>query len=137
MTIDLKRAFEKKNLERCWLWINTNTDNNYKTYFRSLYQSFSLALDENLDKLHRDLISHRYKPELSIKLYIPKKSGVLRPISLLNIRDQIVYLSMISVIAEKLVKKADKNYNKSVFGHLYAGKTSIFFYKKWNEGKWL
>ncbi|HEY5124055.1 MAG TPA: RNA-directed DNA polymerase [Ignavibacteria bacterium] len=93
-----------------------------------------MALEENLDKLHRDLIHHRYKPELSIKLYIPKKSGVLRPISLLNIRDQIVYLSLISVIAEKLVKKAYKNYSKTVFGHLYAGKTSKFFYKRWNEG---
>lgn len=134
MTIDIKRAFDRSNLERCWLWINTNSDNNYKTYFRTLYQAFSLALDENLDKLHRDLINHRYKPELSIKLYIPKKSGVLRPISLLNVRDQIVYLSMISVVAEKLVKKANKNYNSSVFGHLYAGKSSYFFYQKWTEG---
>ena len=69
MTFDLKKAFNRKNLERCWLWLNTNSDNNYKAYFRTLYQAFALALDENLDKLHRDLINHRYKPELSIKLY--------------------------------------------------------------------
>lgn len=134
MTSDLKKAFEKENLYRCWTWINTSTDNNYKNYFRSLYKAYSLALDENIDKLHRDLKNHRYKPEHSTKLYIPKKSGILRPISLLNIRDQIVYQALISIIAEKLFKKANKNYNKTVFGHLYAGKKSTFFYKRWNDG---
>ncbi|MBN8704221.1 MAG: hypothetical protein J0M08_14265 [Bacteroidetes bacterium] len=134
MTTDLKTAFDKENLLRCWTWLNTNADNNYKNHFRSLYKAYALSLDENIDKLHRDLKYHRYKPELSTKLYIPKKSGILRPYTLLNINDQIVYLALVSIIAEKLFKKAKKNYNKSVFGHLYAGKTSLYFYQKWSDG---
>lgn len=134
MTGDLKTAFETETLLRCWTWLNTNSDNNYKNYFRSLYKAYTLSLDENTDKLHRDLIYYKYKAEHSTKLYIPKKSGILRPYSLLNLNDQIVYLALVSVIAEKLFKKAGKNYNKSVFGHLYAGKTSSFFYKKWTTG---
>lgn len=134
MTIDLKAAFDKENLLRCWTWLNTNSDNNYKNHFRSLYKAYSLSLDENIDKLHRDLKYHRYKPELSTKLYIPKKSGILRPYTLLNINDQIVYLALVSIIAERLSKRASKNYNISVFGHLYAGKTSSYFYKKWSDG---
>lgn len=134
MTNDLKTAFEKDTLRLCWTWLNTNSDNNYKSYFRSLYKAYSLALEENIDKLHRDLKYHRYKTELTTKLYIPKKSGILRPFTLLNLNDQIVYLALIFVIAEKLHKKAKKNYHKSVFGHLYAGKSSSFFYKKWTDG---
>lgn len=134
MTKDLNAAFEKENLLRCWTWLNTNSDNNYKNHFRSLYKAYSLSLEKNIDKLHRDLKYHRYRPELSTKLFIPKKSGILRPYTLLNINDQIVYLALISVIAEKLFKKAGKNYNKSVFGHLYAGKTSYYFYKRWSDG---
>lgn len=134
MTADLKTAFDKETLLRCWTWLNTNSDNNYKSYYRSLYKAYTLSLDENLDKLHKDLKQHRYKPEHSTKLYIPKKSGILRPYSLLNLNDQIVYLALVSVLAEKLHKRAKKNYNKSVFGHLYAGKSSSFFYQRWTDG---
>ncbi len=133
MTNDLKTAFDKDNLLRCWTWLNTNSDNNYKNYFRSLYKAYALSLDENIDKLHRDLKYHRYKPELSTKLYIPKKSGILRPYTLLNLNDQLVYLALVSIVAEKLHKKARKNYNRTVFGHLYTGKTSLYFYQKWND----
>ena len=134
MTVDLNSAFDKETLRRCWIWLNTNSDNNYKNYFRSLYKAYALSLEDNLDKLHSDLKNSRYKPEHSTKLYIPKKSGILRPYSLLNLNDQIVYLALVSIIAEKLFSKAKTNYYKTVFGHLYAGKTSSYFYKKWLEG---
>lgn len=134
MTKDLNAAFETENLLRCWTWLNTNSDNNYKYYFRSLYKAFTLSLKENTEKLHRDLIYSRYKADHSTKLYIPKKSGILRPFSLLNINDQIVYQALVSIIAEKLQKTAKVKYNKTVFGHLYAGKTSPYFYSKWTDG---
>lgn len=134
MTKDLKEAFSKENLIRCWTWLNSNGDNNYKYYYRSLYKAYTLSLDENSDKLHRDLIQSRYRPEHSTKLYIPKKSGILRPYSLLNLNDQVVYLALVSIIAERLVKRAKKNYYKRVFGHLYAGRVTPFFYKRWTYG---
>lgn len=134
MTKDLKDAFESENLLRCWTWLNTNSDNNYKSYFRSLYKAYTLSVYENTEKLHKDLIYSRYKAEHTTKLFIPKKSGILRPFSLLNLNDQIVYLALVSIIAEKLHKNAKKNYNKSVFGHLYTNKSSPFFYRRWSDG---
>jgi hypothetical protein len=89
MTADLKKAFDTETLLKCWTWLNTNSDNNYKNYFRSLYQAYSLSLTKNIDKLSKDLKGLKYKPEHATKLYIPKKSGILRPYSLLNINDQI------------------------------------------------
>ena len=116
MTNDLKTAFDKDTLRLCWTWLNTNSDNNYKSYFRSLYKAYSLALEENLDKLQRDLKYHRYKTELTTKIYIPKKSGILRPYTFLNLNDQIVYLALIFVIAKKLHKKCKKNTKKEPLG---------------------
>lgn len=68
------------------------------------------------------------------KLFLPKPSGLLRPYTLLTVNDQIVYQACVNVIADKLKPRTKKRYNKSVFGHLYAGKSSSFFYMKWQNG---
>lgn len=65
MTGDLKASFSKRKLLRCWTWLNTNSDNSYKNNYTSLYKAYSLSLEENSNKLHRDLIYSRYKPEHS------------------------------------------------------------------------
>lgn len=39
-----------------------------------------------------------------------------------------------NLIAEKLRPRVVQRYNKQVFGHLYAGKASIWFYRKWSAG---
>ena len=41
---------------------------------------------------------------------------------------------MANIIAEKLSRHVRNRYNKQVFGHLYAGSSSIWFYKKWSVG---
>lgn len=134
MTTQLKQAFSKENLLRSWGWINTSTDLQYKSLFRNLYQAYALSLEANLEDLRKSLKRHEYKAEHSTKLYLPKKSGILRPYSLLTINDQIVYFALVSIVAEKLHPRAKKNYLNSVFGHLFAGKSSLFFYKKWTDG---
>lgn len=134
LTPDLKEAFALPTLQRAWKWLNTNSDVNYKNYFRSLFAAYSLSIDENLKKLQSDLASGRYKPDHSTKLYVPKKSGILRPFSLLKVTDQIVYVALIAVVAERLYPKVKKNYNSAVFGNLYAGKSSDFFYQRWSDG---
>jgi hypothetical protein len=56
---------------------------------------------------------------------------LLRPITLLTVEDQIAYQAMINVVAERLHPKVKHRYSKEVFGHTLAGKSSIWFYKKW------
>ena len=113
--------------------LQTSSDKSYKGYFRGLYKAYGLTLERNLQQLRADLIANRYKPEHSTKLYFPKKSGILRPISLLNINDQIVYTALVSIVAEKLFPKVRRSYDKTVFGHLYDGKNSIYLYKRWQD----
>lgn len=131
---DLDALRHPDNLRRAWRWIQSNPDAAYKSYFRPLYQHFAIAeealLDDLADRLKRDI----YEPEAACKLYHPKASGILRPISLLSVEDQIVYQAAANLIAEKLKPRVVLRYNRQVFGHLYAGKSSTWFYRKWSDG---
>ena len=131
---NLDQLRNSENLRRAWRWIRSNPDPSYKSYFRPLYQHFAVAeealLNDLFDRLKRDI----YEPEPACKLYQPKASGILRPISLLSVEDQVVYQAAVNLIAEKLQPRVVQRYNKQVFGHLYAGKTSIWFYRKWSAG---
>lgn len=122
------------NLRRAWRWIQSNADASYKSYFRSLYQHYAAAeealLDDVADRLKRGI----YDPNAATKILFPKPSGVLRPYSLLSVEDQIVYQAAVNLIAERLFPKVRQRYLKSVFGHLYAGKSSPWFYRKWSAG---
>ncbi|MEK6576230.1 MAG: reverse transcriptase domain-containing protein [Nitrospirota bacterium] len=134
MPNDLNDAFELNNLRRAWKWTLTNTDSLYKNYFRHIYEVYSVP-DDNLlyylkDRLKRGI----FEPTDACKVYLPKKSGILRPYTLLCIEDQIVYQALANIIAEKLYPRVHKRYYKETFGHLYAGKRSQYFYRKWQTG---
>lgn len=130
--LDLLRSSE--NLRRAWRWIRSNPDAAFKSYFRSLYQNYAIAEDALIDDLSDRLRRGIYEPESACKLFHPKASGILRPYSLLTVEDQIVYQAAVNLIAERLFPKVNRRYFKQVFGHLYAGKSSKWFYRKWSDG---
>jgi len=70
-------------------------------------------------------------PSHASKVYLPKSSGILRPISLLTVNDQIAYQACVNIVAEELQKRIRKRRRVTVFHHLYAGKSSAFFYLRW------
>ena len=131
---DVGQIYDRKNLRRAWRWIRSNADATYKSYFRHLYRNYAVCEEALLDDLADRLKRGVYAPTKATKLFFPKPSGILRPYSLLTVEDQIVYQAAINVVAEKLFPRVNHRYNKQVFGHLYAGKTSTWFYRKWNDG---
>ena len=131
---DLDQLRHPENLRRAWRWLRSNADASYKSYFRPLYQHFAVAEEALLDDLADRLQRGFYEPEPACKLFHPKASGILRPYSLLSVEDQIVYQAAVNLIAEKLFPRICQRYFKKVFGHLYAGKTSTWFYRKWSDG---
>lgn len=106
----------------------------YKGYFRDAYTAYAASSDSNLRRLRRHLIRRAYDPGHASKVYLPKPSGILRPYTLLTVNDQIVYQACVNIIAEKLKVHVCSRYLKMTFGHLYAGKSSAFFYLKWQKG---
>jgi len=129
----LALAFDLKNINKAWRWVLTS-DAKYKNYFRNVYSAYSTTDEQNLKKLKDKLSRGIYRPTYACKIYYPKKSGILRPISLLAIEDQIIYQALVNVIADKLLPRVRNRYFKEVFGHLYSGRKSKFFYKKWQDG---
>jgi hypothetical protein len=109
----------------------SNPDARYKSYFRDSYEAFAIASDTHLKWIRHEGLRERYQVTHASKVLIPKASGTLRPITLLTVEDQIVYQACVGLIAEALKKRTTQRYETRVFAHLYAGKSSPFFYKKW------
>lgn len=111
----------------------SNPDAAYKSYFRDSYDAFAIASDTHLKWIREEGLKDRYEVAHASKVLVPKPSGVLRPITLLKVEDQIVYQAIVNVISEELKKQTKQRYEKRVFAHLYAGKSSKFFNIKWQR----
>ena len=127
------QVYESGNILRAYRWVLSNPDPRYKNYFRSEYAAYALATDLNLRILARQIRSGRFSPSYASKIYYPKPSGLLRQISLLTVNDQIAYQASINLIAEAIHRRTTKRHGSTVFYHLYAGKSSPFFYRKWER----
>jgi len=125
---------DRSNLERAWRWIRSNPDARYKHFCGDLYQRFAVAGDLLIDDLQDRLRRNIYEPDHGCKLMMPKKSGILRPYTILTVEDQIVYQALANVIAERLAPRIRSRYLVQTFGHLYAGSSSVWFYRRWRDG---
>ncbi len=103
----------------------------YKQFYRHLYPSYNLSLQENLDDLIHDIKSGTYKPSKPTIVFQPKKTLILRPLALLSLTDLIVYQAIINYIANKFESEQTKYAFSRSFGAIYAGKDSPFFYRSW------
>lgn len=133
---DLRKAFSKENLNRSLFWLRSNKDGAYKNYFRNIYRSYTLAEEPLLEDLRKRLLHNTFEPTFATKVYLNKKSGILRSISLLAIEDQIVYQAMVGHIAEKIYRKkaVKQNIKKKTFGNIFAGNSAFKFYDDWQNG---
>ena len=117
MVSDLKEAFSIENLRRAWRWLNSNPDSQYKGYFRHIYRAYAIAGEEKLTNLHKRLLNNQFEPTHSIKIYLPKKSGIQRIYTLLTVEDQIVYQALVNIIADRLYPKVKARYGRENFGN--------------------
>jgi hypothetical protein len=106
----------------------------YKRYFRAAYSAYAIADVKIISDLRERLRQGSYEPTHSAKLYFPKRSGILRPYSLLTVEDQIAYQAVVNIVAEQLFPRVRQRYYVETFGHLYAGRRSPWFYRKWSNG---
>lgn len=133
MSSALSRVISRSNLDRAWQWTRTNTERAYRLYCGDVWRASSLAIETRLARIRERLKARTYAPDDATKLLLPKPSGVQRPYTLLSVSDQIVYQAFANIIAERLVTRVHHRYNRSTFGHLYAGKASPFFYQRWKR----
>lgn len=131
---DLRRVFDLGNLRRAYRWLLSNPDPAYKEYFRDAYDAFALASESHLRWIRQEGLRERYQVSHASKVLLPKPSGSLRLITLLTVEDQIVYQACVNLVADAVWRRTRHRYEVSIFAHLFGGRTSQFFYRKWQTG---
>jgi hypothetical protein len=119
------------NFELAFQRLVRGQNREYKSFFRHLYPSFQLGLSENIQDLTESLKRGRDQPSEAICVYSPKQNGVLRPLRLLTITDQLVYQAIGNVVANAFRKQQQKLAFTRAFGAIVGGGTAPFFYRSW------
>jgi hypothetical protein len=131
--IEYSAVISRPNLELAWRRIITGRNLQHKRFFRHLYGGYELGVRENLDLLH-DKLSGNWQASPPSRIYLPKPSGLLRPITLLAIEDQIVLQAIANRVAIHLRARRQKVELKQVFSNCLERRAkSIFFLQDWRK----
>jgi retron-type reverse transcriptase len=90
-----------RNLDLAWSRITTAKNHQHKRMFRHLYYGYEPGRRANIALLHEKL-QGGWKATRPIRIYMPKASGLLRPLTLLALEDQIVLQAIANRVAGKL-----------------------------------
>lgn len=129
----LNQLATKKNLTLAWRRITTGGNFQYKRLYRPIYYAYEVALDANLADLRQRLLGGAFEPQHPMRLYIPKASGLHRPLALLNIEDQIVLQAFANLAAKRMQKKRAPLQFNVVFSNILEKPESIFFFRRWQN----
>lgn len=121
------------NFRLAWHRLVRGSNKEYKRFFSHLYPSYRFSLDTNLNDLLSEVRDGHWRPSSAVKVYFPRPTGVLRPVTLLSLRDQIVYQAIANVIGDRFFRSLRPRYGIKTFGALYAGPASKFFYRSWKK----
>ena len=127
----INKLASKKNLQLAWRRITTGGNYQYKRFYRPIYSAYEVALDANLADLRERLLGAAFKPQHPERIYVPKASGLHRPLALLNIEDQIVLQAFANLAAKRMETKRGPLQFKVVFSNILEKPESIFFFRRW------
>lgn len=129
----INQLASKRNLELAWRRITTGGNYQYKQLYRPVYYAYEVALESNLDDLRQRLLGRVFKARPPERIYVPKRSGLHRPLALLYIEDQIVLQAFANLAAQLMQKKRAPLQFKVVFSNLLEKPDSIFFFRRWQD----
>lgn len=122
------------NLTLAWRRINAGRNIQYKNIFRPAYLTYEAGADVHIKKLHKALSVGAWEPHHATRIYLPKPSGLQRPLTLLRIEDQIVLQAIANIFAKRLREKRKKIEMSSVFSNVLTKNTeSVFFVRSWRQ----
>jgi len=131
--VNYQRLISIPNLELAWRRITTATNHQYKRIYREQYEAYEVAHSANLRRLHQRLRGS-WQPTPPTRIYLPKPSGLQRPIALLRLEDQIVQQAVANYFADVLGPRRRAVEGRTVFSNLLSRDTdSIFFLQSWQR----
>lgn len=108
-------------------------NDNYKVYYRHFFDSYQLSLKENLFDLIEDIKQRTYEPGKPLTVYLPKENGLLRPITILSLRDLIVYHAIMNYVARRIEPLQRKHALTKAFGALLSGREASALFLDWRK----
>lgn len=127
----INQLASRKNLELAWRRITTGGNYQYKRLYRSVYYAYEVALTQNLNDLRQRLLGGAFEARHPERIYVPKSSGLHRPLALLNIEDQIVLQAFANLAAKRMQKQRAPLQFKVVFSNILERPDNIFFFRRW------
>lgn len=119
------------NLRLAWNRTLAGQNYSYREHQTIELSAFAWAKEENLLQLRNELTNHAYEPSEATKIFIPKPSGLVRPITILRIRDTVIYQAIGNLIADKVRAQLSANYFKLVFSNILPERSSQYFFRNW------
>jgi hypothetical protein len=124
--LEWNALISKSNLKLAWNRIATGRNLQHKRFFRHIYGGYELGLSENITLLHEKLKGD-WEATPPTRVYLPKSSGMLRPISLLAIEDQIVLQAIANKVATHVATRRRKVEQKQVFSNCLERRDGTIF----------
>ena len=101
--------------------------------FRHLYNAYEPGRKANL-LLLRERLMGGWEPTNPIREYVPKPSGLLRPLTLLTLDDQIVLQAVANQVAKQVFNRRRAVEGRLAFSNcLNPDRNSIFFLQDWRN----
>ena len=92
---------------------------------------YEANLEANLIDLIDRLRQETYDPSIAENIYLPKRAGTVRRMSVLTIEDRLVYQAIANIIARKTKDVFEAITDKHVFAHLLNDVDSPFMLRRW------
>jgi hypothetical protein len=128
-----EQLISKRNLTLAWLRIMTARNMQYKRFFRPLFLSYEIAHEDCISRLH-DRLMGRWQPARPVRVFLPKASGLQRPVALLALDDQIVLQAVANAFADRLRVRRLALEGHTIFSNLLETPgDSKFFIQDWHK----
>ena len=123
------KVYSRENLKLAWERVRANQGASGAD--RVTIEDFEAGLDENLDRLHRELREQTYQPQAVRRLEIPKRGapGKTRPLGIPSVYDRICQQALVN----RLEPIFEKVFDPSSFGYRKGRKPADALGKIWRE----
>lgn len=125
-----KKFLAKDNFLLAWKRLNTGTNFYYKKFFREVFLAYEISHETSIENLINRLKCNTFEPSNPDRIFIPKPSGLQRPITLLTVEDQLVWQALANILKIKHSKRRLNVEKKVVFSNL-SSDNKIFFFENW------
>ena len=123
------KVYSRKNLKLAWERVRANQGASGAD--KVTIEEFETRLDENLERLHRELRENTYQPQAVRRLEIPKRGapGKTRPLGIPSVYDRVCQQALVN----RLEPIFEKVFDPSSFGYRKGRKTADAMSKIWRE----